>query len=126
MAKEYSRALRVADLLQRELANVIQNELQDPELGMVTISGVRVSRDLAYAHVYVTVMKNRRELAAVVQTLNESAGHLRHMLAGHVVLRSVPRLKFSYDESIVRGNQLSALITAAVAADDAKHQNGDD
>ena len=56
MAKEYSRTQRVADYLQRELATLIQHELRDPRVGMVSVTGVDVSRDLRHARVYYTVM----------------------------------------------------------------------
>jgi ribosome-binding factor A len=122
MGKEYSRSRRVGDLLQRELAAVIQEELQDPALGMLTVSGVKVSPDFAHADVYITVLDNRLEVPAVMDSLNRAAGHLRHVLAHRVVLRSIPRLRFVYDESVERGTRLSELIDAARASDEDKHK----
>ena len=56
MAKEYASTQRVADYLQRELAGLIQHEVRDPRVGMVSITGVNVSRDLGHAKVYLTVL----------------------------------------------------------------------
>lgn len=119
--KDYPRSRRVAELLQHELARLIRDELESPEMGMLTVSAVQLSRDLAHAQVYVTVLDSRLEPSEVLSTLNAAAGRLRHLLAQRVKLRNVPRLRFTYDESVVRGSRLSALIDAAVAADEAKH-----
>ena len=92
MAREYARTQRVADYLQRELAALIQTELRDPRLGMVSITGVEVSRDLGHARVYYTVMdaesgEDARESDAV---LNGAAGFLRSELSRDSSMRSVP------------------------------------
>jgi ribosome-binding factor A len=121
MPREFSRSRRIADVLQRELAALIQEELQDPELGMITVSEVKVSSDLAHAKVYVTSLENRLGVAEVLRVLSDKAGFLRHRLAQRLTLRTIPRLTFTYDDSVARGNELSALIDAAIAADERKH-----
>ena len=108
-SKGSSRVGRVGDVLHRELAKLIRDESKDPRLGMVTISGVEVSRDLSHARVFVTVMEDDKRDQSI-EALNHAAGFFRSQLAKGVVLRSVPRLKFIYDESIVVGNRMSALI----------------
>jgi ribosome-binding factor A len=121
MPREFSRTVRVGDLVRRELALLLQREGRDHALGMVTVSGVEVSRDLACAKVYVSILNPSRDLAAVVDALNEGAGHLRHELSQRLRLRSVPRLQFVYDASISQGARLSELIDAAVSSDERKH-----
>ncbi|PJI48766.1 MAG: ribosome-binding factor A [Pseudomonas sp.] len=120
MAKEYSRTQRIGDQMQRELALLIQREIKDPRLGLVTITGVDVARDLSHAKVYVTVMGQDDNAEVVKQNtsiLNDAAGYLRMHLGKAMKLRTVPQLHFSYDASIRRGAELSALIERAVAED---------
>ncbi|OBY93390.1 ribosome-binding factor A [Pseudomonas sp. AU11447] len=120
MAKEYSRTQRIGDQMQRELALLVQREIKDPRLGLVTITGVDVARDLSHAKVYVTVMGQDDNAEVVKQNtsiLNDAAGFLRMQLGKAMKLRTVPQLHFSYDASIRRGAELSALIERAVAAD---------
>lgn len=106
---EFSRIDRIAELIQRTLAEVIQKEVKDPRLqGFVTVSAVKVSRDLSYAKVYFTVFNGDPAKAQVV--LNNAASYLRTVLAKSVTLRVVPQLKFVHDVSLEYGNRLSRLI----------------
>jgi ribosome-binding factor A len=135
-----SRAQRVADQIQRELANLIQLEVNDPRVGMVSITGVDVSRDLAHAKVHITVMNTLSEDADVneatlsspgeldkleieenLKALTKASGYLRTLLSKRLSTRSVPKLEFHYDSSIERGQQLSDLIDGALAADRKLH-----
>ncbi|MBI2778820.1 MAG: 30S ribosome-binding factor RbfA [Gammaproteobacteria bacterium] len=115
MAKEYSRTRRVATLLQRELAILIQQEINDPGLGMVTVSGVDLASDMKHAKVYVTVFGNTRPVDEVLEVLKGAAGFLRHEVAQRVLMRVNPALSFIYDASVEKGANLSALIDEAVA-----------
>ncbi|KRW58636.1 30S ribosome-binding factor RbfA [Pseudomonas sp. TTU2014-080ASC] len=123
MAKEFSRAQRIGDQIQRELAQLIRMEIKDPRLGgLVTVTAVDVSRDGSHAKVYVTVMgggveENPDALVQSMKVLNDASGFLRMQLGRVMKLRSVPHLRFHYDESVVRGAQLSALIERAVSED---------
>ena len=118
MPKEYPRSQRVADQIQRELAMIIQREIKDPRVHMVSITGVEVTRDLAHAHVFVTTLDDAHR-DDVVEALNHAAGFLRHELSGRMRMRSIPDLKFSYDESIERGMQMDKLLDELVhPADD--------
>ena len=114
MAKEFSRARRLGEQFQRELALLIQQELKDPRLGMVTVSGVEISRDLAHAKVFVTVMGEAHDVDETLETLQRAAGFLRTQLAHSVRVRTMPVLHFVYDESVERGARLSRLIDAAM------------
>ncbi|MYL24864.1 30S ribosome-binding factor RbfA [Vreelandella massiliensis] len=124
--REFKRTDRVADQLQKELAVLIQREVKDPRLGMVTVSGVDVSRDLGYADVYITLLGEQapERIKENLQVLKRAAGFLRSQIAKRVKLRHVPELRFHYDESVVRGQQLSSLIDEAVASD--RDRQGDD
>lgn len=115
MAKEYSRTQRVGDQIQRDLAKIIQQDMKDPRLGLVTISGVRVTRDLAYADVHVTFLgrDGEGEVKEALKVMSGAAGFLRSELARGLKLRIIPKLRFHYDESLVRGRRLSSLIDQA-------------
>ena len=126
MAKEFSRTQRIGDQMQRELAQLIQREIKDPRLGLVTITGVDVSRDLSRAKIFITIMgqdDNEEAVRDNLRILNEAAGFLRMQLGKSMKLRSVPQLHFNYDASIRRGVELSSLIERAVA-EDRKHSDG--
>ena len=110
MAKEYSRTQRVADYLQRELAALIQHEVRDPRVGMVSITGVNVSRDLGHAKVYFTVLGCDSSEDAVESTE-------RSQLSRDSNMRSVPQLRFYFDTSVGQGRHLEDLIRRAADAD---------
>ncbi len=118
MPREFKRTRRVAEQLQRELAQLIRDEVKDPRLGMVTVVDVEVSRDLSHAKVFVTLLAGDEEARMTsVAILNDAAGMLRRFLGRRLRLRTIPQLHFHYDQSIEKGAELSALIDAAVASD---------
>ncbi len=122
MAKAFSRTSRVAEQIQRELAELIQMEVKDPRVGLVTLTGVEVTQDYAHAKVYFTTL-GTAEQAPLAQTgLQHAAGFLRSQLAHRMKLRIMPQLHFIYDTSVEQGMHLSQLIDEAVAADKAHHQ----
>ncbi|WP_435979606.1 ribosome-binding factor A [Psychrobacter sp. DM4] len=125
------RLQRLSDQIQRELAVLIRDEVNDPRLtGFVTISSVKVSPDLGYADVYVTIMEPELNDAMVktnheesVKVLNNAAGFLRTELSHSLKTRTTPRLRFHYDEVTARGNYMMDLISQAVTKTE---QNEDD
>ncbi|KMV74095.1 30S ribosome-binding factor RbfA [Rosenbergiella epipactidis] len=124
MAKEFGRSQRVAQELQKELAVIIQREIKDPRVGMmVTVSGVEVSRDLAYAKVFVTFLNDKDEDAVKqgVKALQDASGFIRTLLGKAMRLRIVPELTFFYDNSLVEGMRMSNLVTSVVNKDNERH-----
>ena len=126
--REFKRTDRVADQLQKDLAVLIQREVKDPRLGMVTVSGVEVSRDLGYADVHITLLgeQDPERIKENLKVLKRAGGFLRSQVARRIKLRHVPELRFHYDESVVRGQHLSSLIEEAVASDRSRQPGGDD
>ena len=117
MPREYSRARRIAELIQRELAILIAKEVKDPRLGMPTVTAVDLSKDLSNAKVFVTALGSDEAVADSIAALNRAAGFLRHCLGDRLDMRSTPRLKFHLDTSVKRGAELSQLIDQAVESD---------
>lgn len=118
MAKEFSRTRRVADQIQRHIAELIQMELADPRVGMVTVTGVDVTHEFERARVYFTVLdanlsdkeQAKKSIETSTKALNNAAGYLRTALAHRLKLRTTPQLVFVYDASMEHGNRLTDLI----------------
>ncbi|BAN35535.1 ribosome-binding factor A [Sulfuricella denitrificans skB26] len=121
MGKAFLRTSRVAEQIQRELADLIQMEVKDPRVGMVTLTGVEVTPDYAHAKVYFTTMKAAEQAPKAQAGLEHAAGFLRSQLAHRMKLRIMPQLHFIYDTSVEHGVRLSQLIDEAVSSDKA-HQ----
>ncbi|MDX1452139.1 MAG: 30S ribosome-binding factor RbfA [Oleiphilaceae bacterium] len=130
MAKEYSRTDRIADQIQRDLAELIRSGLKDPRLGMVTVNGVEVSRDLGYADVYVTLLtindvdEQSDEVKTSLQILNKAAGFLRSELGRQIKLRTIPSLRFHFDSSVGQGRKMERLISEARRKDGRETESG--
>ncbi len=116
---DYSRTDRVGDQILRELAHCLQRDVRDPRLEAVTVTAVKLSRDLKYARVYVTFMGKESEddINQGLKALDKAKGFLRNYIGREMRLRLVPELTFFYDESIIRGAQLTELIDKAVQSD---------
>jgi len=118
MPNDFPRSHRVADFIQREISELIRTEVKDPRVSeMVTVSSVEVTRDLGTAKVHYTIMNPEPgEREATEKALKNAAGFLRKKLSSRLNTRSVPQLRFYYDDSIERGAHMSALIDSAVAS----------
>ena len=117
MKRHSQRAQRVAEQIQREVAQLLRDEVKDPRVGRVTITAVEVSADLSHAKIFVTHLAGREHANAAMEALQHTAGFLRTELSHRMQLYTVPQLHFAYDDSIESGMRLSQLIDAAVAAD---------
>jgi len=128
MGRVSNRVDKVSDLLKREIALLIQNEVRDPRVGMASVTSVRVSKDLAHAAVFVTLLgkSTMEEANDSIEALNKAAGFLRSMLAKEINLRTIPKLKFIFDDTLARGQYLTGLIDEALAMDERDHQHDDD
>ena len=120
MAREFSRTRRVGQQIQREIALILQREVKDPRIGMVTVSDVEVSRDLNYAKIYVTFWQLENDAERInegLKALTEAAGYIRSLLGSAMRLRVVPELRFFYDQTLVEGMRLSNLVTNTIRED---------
>ncbi|CAJ0993285.1 30S ribosome-binding factor [Pantoea sp. Nvir] len=124
MAKEFGRSLRVAQNLQKELSIILQREIRDPRLSMmVTVSGVEVSRDLAYAKVFVTFLKDQDKdiVKNGLKALKDASGYIRSLLGKAMCLRIIPDLTFFYDNSLVEGIRMSNLVSGVIKNNDVEY-----
>jgi len=128
MPREFKRADRVADALQRELSEVIRHEIRDPRIGMVNINAVRVSSDLSTAKVYLTFVDNPKDTSTEerVSLLNKASGFLRTRVGSEMQLRILPKITFLHDETVYTADAMSKLIDRAIQSDAVKRGNQDE
>lgn len=111
----FARTDRVGQQIQREIAELVRLEINDPRVRLVTITGVEVAGDYSHAKIFFTRLDGNHDEAQ--QGLERAAGFLRSQLARSLKLRVMPQLHFVYDASVERGSHLSQLIDQAVASD---------
>jgi ribosome-binding factor A len=117
-----ARHARIADQIQRELAELVRTEVRDPRIGMVTLTGVEISRDQSHAKIFFTVLGPEGAARQAGEGLKRASGFLRSALAHRLTTRKVPELHFEHDESVERGVRLSKLIDEAVKPAPAKRR----
>ncbi len=121
-SRDFSRSERLASQIQRELAALIQSAIKDPGLGMPSILEVEVSKDLAHARVYFSVL-NAGDAASCLRALNRAGGFLQREIGKRIKTRVTPKLAFIYDDSDLSGRELADLIDSAVARDRQKTES---
>ena len=110
------RGVRVADQIQRDLAEIIAFEIKDPRVGMVTITEVQVTPDYAHAKVFFTMLSDKQEdIRNTIDGLRAAAGYIRRELGRRVTIHTLPELHFVHDNSTARGMEMTKLIDAANA-----------
>jgi ribosome-binding factor A len=114
MARNIARTKRVAEQIMRELADIVHEELRDPRVGMITLTGLEMSADHAHAKVFFSRLGDAEDLSGALTALEHACGFLRSQLAHRLSTRSVPELRFVHDSSVERGARLSQLIEQAV------------
>lgn len=110
--KQSGRGIRVAEQLQKDLAEIIPRELRDPRLGFLTLTDVELTPDYAYATVYFSVLTGSAE--ATEEALNDSAGYLRNLIFKKMRIHTVPTLRFKHDRSVEKGAEMAQLIDSAI------------
>ncbi len=116
MPKDFPRSDRLASQIQRELAMLIQHGVKDPGLSTTSILEVQVSRDLSQARVYFSVL-DTEDVPRCLQALTRASGYLQREIGKVLKARITPKLKFIYDDTNIRGSNLSDLIDTAIASD---------
>lgn len=121
MPKDYSRTSRINVQVQRELGELIRDELTDPRVTNTTITRVAVAPDLRNARVFISMLGDDSRAEPAAKALNHAAGKLRYGLGVRLTLRHVPQLHFVVDSQLVEASKLNYLIRDAVRSDEANH-----
>lgn len=100
---------KVEKLIEREVSLIIQNKVKD-DLGFITITGVKCTKDYSYATVYYSLMSNEDKIAATQKKLEHASGFIRTALAKVINRRTTPKLIFKYDDSLDYGNKIDKLL----------------
>lgn len=117
MPKDFSRSARVAEVIQREVAYIMQQGMNDPRAAAVTITHAKVTRDMSSARIYFIMQGDEHEVNETEKVLNKASGFIRHELTGRVDLRHIPKLVFIFDQSIERGIRIGKLIEDVMKED---------
>jgi ribosome-binding factor A len=104
------RTDRVGDQLAREVSLIIDRELKDPAIGFVTVTGAKVTEDLRYADIYVSVLGDEEKQKRSMAGLDRASGFIRSLVGKRVRLRHVPEIRFRFDDSLIRAEKLDRLI----------------
>ncbi|AYN24693.1 30S ribosome-binding factor RbfA [Buchnera aphidicola] len=113
MEKSFSRSSRISQELQKNIAVIIQHSLKDPRIKtIITVSEVRLSKDLSYAQVFISFLENNYNLTVkkTLIILNKAAGYIRKLLCNKMNLRIIPTIVFFHDDSFFKGNKISVLL----------------
>jgi ribosome-binding factor A len=110
------RPVRVGELIQTEIADLLLRQMKDPRLNMVTVSRVEVSSDLRYARIYVSHMGNEVEQQMAIEGFLHAAGFIRNQLGKRLKLRHVPQLSFKLDTAIAYGVRISSILNDLTTA----------
>ena len=105
------RPEKVAHLMRREVAEILQNKLRDPRVSaMVSVTDVEVTKDLSFAKIFVSIMGKPEEVTETLKALGHAVGFVRHELGPRLGLREVPDMRFIHDESLDRGARVEELL----------------
>lgn len=105
-----SRARKIGQRMQQELAQILLREAKDPRLSALNVTGVEVDRELAYATIHVHSAVDEDEQKLVLHGLESASGFLRSRLAGRIELRKFPQLRFRWDDTPTRGARIEDLL----------------
>ncbi len=112
MSGSYQRTDRVADLVRRDIAEVLLREVKDPRVRFVTITDVRLSKDLRNARVFFTTLLQEGQLLEDVQEgLRHAAGFVQRKVGGRLQLRCTPHITFAYDSSFENGARMDKILS---------------
>ncbi|OQK18317.1 ribosome-binding factor A [Methyloprofundus sedimenti] len=125
MAREFKRSARVASQMQKELAVIVQQDIKDPRIGFITVNEVELSKDLTSAKIYITALgADEQGQKDNIKWLNDAAPFIRSEMGKRMRLRSVPYVKFYYDDSFEKGMRVSELLVEPKPSEDVPEGDG--
>jgi ribosome-binding factor A len=121
-----TRIQKIEDRIFEELSTILLMEVADPRLSTVSVTKVKVDRELAFANVYVTSLEGSESSEEVLAGLKHAAGYLRSELAHRVEIRHTPRLRFYWDPSPEHADRIDRLIASLHEEDLAPNSEADE
>ncbi|MBI5143081.1 MAG: 30S ribosome-binding factor RbfA [Nitrospirae bacterium] len=118
----HKRSVSVAELIRREIADIIQNRVKNPHVGFLAVTDVALSDDLKHANIYISVLK-KNEAETTIKALHSSAGFIKGELGHRVKLRYMPDIHFRIDEAIEYGSKMDGVLREVMAKEGAGHEN---
>ncbi len=113
------RTVRIAAEMQRVISEIIRNDLKDPRIPLMTsVMSIKLAKDLKYAKVFVSVFGDEHQKQQALLALKNSAGYIRREIGQRMIIRALPELTFTLDESLERGAYMSKLIDEVVKTDE--------
>lgn len=116
------RQQRVAEEIQRRASVFIRDELKDPRLGFLTVTGVDVNSDLTHATIHVSVLGDETEQQQTLATLQRAKGVVKHDIGDWLQIRTVPDISFKLDNSIQRGTRVLEIIKGLEREQEQEHE----
>jgi len=114
------RSERVQEALRQEISNILHSEIKDPRLGFLTITAVKLTKDLRYARVYFSVLGERKDKLLALKGLNSAKGYIKGKIADRIKLRFTPDIEFKIDETLEKTQAIFDLL------DKIKKEKGDE
>ena len=108
--QRFKRIDRVSQLIHREVSDIIDNHVRDPRIGMVTVTGVEVARDMKYAKVFVSVLAEESDIDSNIDALNQASAFIRSILSQRISLKFLPELSFYYYNSTFTGMRIDKIL----------------
>ena len=107
---EDKRVDRISQLIKREIADMLRKEVKDPRIGMVSITEVKLSKDLRYAHIYYSVIGEEKEVSDSTVGLKRATGFIQRQLGHRLCLRYTPIIDFRFDNSLEQGSRMDQIM----------------
>jgi ribosome-binding factor A len=120
------RRRQVADLIRDHVSEILQTEMKDPRLGMVSLTRVEMSPDLRYATIYASVYGEDEEQQATIQALSGATGYIRRLLAPRLTIRHIPAIRFTLDHSMAHAEQVTRTLNEVLPPDDSESNDDDE
>lgn len=103
------RPERVQEALRQEISRIVHQELRDPRLGFITITGVELTRDLRYAKVFFSVLGEAKDKKRALHALNSAKGYMKNLISDRIKLRFMPEISFRIDDTLEHAGQLDVI-----------------
>lgn len=104
------RPERVQEALRQEISRIVHNEIKDPRLGFITITGVELTKDLRYAKIFFSVLGEEKDKKLALKGLNSAKGYIKGLISDRIKLRYMPEIEFKIDETLEHTRKIYDLL----------------